>query len=161
MKYEPNKWKETQIDTYADAPQGVLQVVCSKPSALWVQTKSGKETLVGYGTEWKIKSADIAAFKVDGTQTTRCFYFDPDLTTFRSVGQILTNPDRRIDESGTLAEVKKALRLQELEYRAKVKKQRGEFEKLLRANNQVKADPDPTPEPDPVPEPEPENEPAE
>lgn len=152
MKLDLFSWNECEIAREIAAPAGRLWLKVSSPSAVFVSSQ-GYEVLLGYGTEFDATLREPFSFRVDSTSKgVRAFVYGPALPTFEPSGEVFTNADRMIHESGTVLEVRKAMRAFQLEQRSMLRDLKIEQAKLKAAK--AKSDPEPQPEPEPEPEPE-------
>lgn len=89
--------------------QSLLQLLTSAPCALYVY-KDGRETLVGYGTSFDVSTEGRARFLIAAPDGVRAFQRFPDSLVRKGSAVPFTNADRKPNESGALAEVRKGLR---------------------------------------------------
>ena len=115
MKMDIFNRSERDANKNHEAPQGLLQVWASQPGALFV-TSEGYETLVGYGTEWRVKTTGQVEFRVETKG--RVFVLDPKPVNHEPTGEVFTNMDRQPMESGSVLEVTRQLRAMKLEAQA-------------------------------------------
>lgn len=111
--------------------KGRLLLRCSAPCALYV-TIDGRETLAGYAAAHDVEIPAAATFTVTGPDGLRVFQRVEKPASFVDLGEKYTNIDRLPDESGSVLEVKRALRSMELQRRAILDDIRAEREKLKR-----------------------------
>lgn len=130
MKFDVFKWAEIEAGEVHEICQGRVHVMCSKESAVYVEVE-GYEVLAGVGTEVRADiQADVVRVKIDAPKGTRAFIYKPMGVSMKSEGEIFTNADRKPLESGTVLEVKKALREFKLEQMRLRQAMRGEREAL-------------------------------
>lgn len=151
MKFDVFQWSPVLIKVPQQAPLGRLWLRLSKPGALYVEAQ-GYEVLAGYGAEFDLKLAQPVTFRIDAAETVSAFLYTPEAVYHRPDGEVFTNPDRMVHESGAVLEVRKALRAFELEKRAILREMRA-MAKSSRTNSDTTPDPEPAPEPAPEPEP--------
>ena len=149
MKFDVFKWQEIDASSVYEIQSGKVHVMCSKPAAVFA-TVEGYEVLLGVGTEIK---ADIAALsveiKIQAPSGTRAFVNSPTVALLVDDGEVFTNIDRQPMESGTMLEIKKAMRQFQIEQMNLRRELRAERHALDRAKG-VRADetaPDGEPEP--------------
>lgn len=139
MKFTPNDWEELIPPmSWYNALVGPVEVVTNMPCALYVNTPEGQEKLFGYGTNFFVEIAGEFSFRPHSAQTGfRSFRKRPDLSTLYEdppeETEVFTNIDRMPDESGTVAEVTRALRMMEIERRAilsEIRSERASLEAL-------------------------------
>lgn len=157
MKFSPYNWNEVKSNETLNVEKGRVRLQISKPSAIFTISE-GYEALVGYGTSFDFEISESAQIKIDGPTTARLFHYRSAATTLQEHGEVFTNIDRMVQESGTMAEVTRALRMLEIERRSALRD-------IQRASNGLSAQrraaqPNPAPEPEPTPEPSPAPEPA-
>lgn len=158
MRFDPFSWEELQVSTPYDEKRGRLKLRVSAPSALYVQAL-GVETLFGYGADFDVTCAHPFSFKVEGPKGARAFAYSPADNHYTSTAEVYTNGDRLPMESGTMAEVRREIRLHRLhqmQERNELRMQLNEV-KQLRASLQEapKSPPEaPTPPPPATPLPE-------
>lgn len=117
MKFDPFSWQEVKPNEKIYFGKGVLRLRCSAPAPLYVEAK-GFEVLAGIGATFDLELAQDVTFHVDAPEGVRVFYHCPVQTTFAPEGEVFTNIDRMPDESGSVMEVRRALRELELQRRA-------------------------------------------
>jgi len=140
MKFDPFAWDEA----LSGDVQGRLVVNLSAPGALFVIVQ-GFESLVGYGAAFDVTIDQVFSWRVEAPKGVRGFVqVQPD-ASFRSVGEIFSNPDRLVQESGAMLEVRKALRLQQIEHRQLMVELRRESAKQKAAFRAAAAPPPPLP----------------
>lgn len=117
MKFDLWKWSEVNAGEEIEAPEGRLRLRCSAPAAVYV-TAQGHEVLAAVGQEVDLTFSEAVTYRVDGPQAVRVFQEAPVGSSYRSTGEVFTNIDRKPHESGTLLEVRAALRRDQIERRA-------------------------------------------
>jgi len=114
MKLDLFSWQE--FASGVSVPwSGPLRLKVSEPSALYLLNSDGIEILAGFGASFDFDISGSFEFRVDGKSKARVFVDMPPDGSFRSLGEIFSNPDRLRHESGALREVRAALRVQQLE----------------------------------------------
>lgn len=137
MKFNPLDWSEVKTNAKVQIKGGYLWLQCSKESALFVEAE-GVESLQGVGTSFRLDlpaEASIRLVSPDGTVAYRRAAWsrvvhEPKMERF-------TNVDRLPHESGTMAEVTKALRKLQLAERESIKRMREEEAALRRLREAV------------------------
>lgn len=124
MRFDPNNWREVKPNEKVNVPQGVLRVCASDPGALYLETSEGVEALVGFGSAWDVETAEEMTFHVALPRGGRVFFFVPSASVVVQEGEVFTNIDRLPDESGSLAEVRRALRTLEMQRRDMLREMR-------------------------------------
>lgn len=123
MKLNPLEWN--QVDETTFKAQGVLLLRSAHPFALSIQTQ-GMEVSVGPDTFHAIPLTEASEVTLVGG-TARIFRkVPPSRVVIGDADETFTNIDRLPQESGTVAEVTKALRLMKLEERAMIRRIREE-----------------------------------
>lgn len=161
-KFDPLQWSEVNPNEEIQAPEGRLRLRLSEAAPVYV-TAHGVEVLAGIASEIDAVTSAEMTFRVEGD--VRAFLFSPLRRVFSPGGEAFTNADRMPMESGTVAEVSKALRLFKLEQRALVAEVRSERAALqaerarepeveaevIPADAPEQSEVDPEPEPEPAP----------
>jgi len=129
MKLDLFSWQE--FASGVSVPwSGPLRLKVSEPSALYLLNADGIEILAGFGASFDLDISGSFEFRVDGKSKARVFVDMPPDGSFRSLGEIFSNPDRLRHESGALREVRAALRLQQIESAHMMAQVRAETSKL-------------------------------
>lgn len=159
-KLDLTAWDEVSSGEWRLCRSGRLHVRLSAPAALYA-TDDGVETLVGFDSEFEVIASGPFDFFVDGL--VRVFVFRSDPSGVPVSGVPFANVERLPMESGSLYEVKRALRLQQFERRELMKEMRREADQMrqlratLRAESaapEPKAEAKPEPKADIEPKPE-------
>lgn len=129
MKFDPFVWSEVKSNEEIEVEKGWLRLRASAPGALYVQAQ-GVEALVGLGASFDVEVSEALMARFEAPKATRVFLHRPDATSFVASGEVFTNIDRMPDESGSVVEVKRALRQLELERRAVLRDIRAERDEL-------------------------------
>jgi hypothetical protein len=116
MRFDPFVWQELEPAKKYQTAKGALHVKASKPVAVFVAAE-GVEALVGTGTDVRATFAENVEYWIEGEDGVRAFVYSPGKHFFRPVGEVYTNADRMPDESGSVMEVRKAIRQLKLEQR--------------------------------------------
>jgi len=141
-----------ELDETTFEAQGLLLLRSADPFALAIETL-GVEVAVGPETFHRIPLAEPAKVTVLGG-TMKVYRKAPPPRLVVSNEETFTNIDRLPQESGTMLEVTKALRLMKLEERAMIRRIREERELLEAARPKPEPEPDEEVlEPEPGPEP--------
>lgn len=111
-KLDLSAWDEIPSEQWRHCRSGRLHLRLSAPSALYA-TDDGVETLVGFDSEFEVIASGPFEFFVDGP--VRVFVFRADPSGVPVSGVPFANVERLPMESGSLYEVKRALRLQQFE----------------------------------------------
>lgn len=157
MKFNPLEW--SLVHETFEASSGVVQLRSSAPFGVTIEAE-GVEAAAGYAAHHRLALPGPA--RVTVTATAPVFRKDQPSRVYRPEGEVFTNIDRMPHESGTVAEVTKAMRLWKLEQRALMRQIREERAALdaARANAEEVIEPEPRPEAKPKPKPEAKPEPA-
>lgn len=124
MKFDPFKRVEVKPNAENKAPEGRLQLWASRPVALFVCAE-GYEVLVGTGVHFDLETQAEMTFRAEGEDGVRVFIEKPQREVFEPTGdEVFTNIDRKPNESGTIAEVRRAVRLAQLEMREMLRQAR-------------------------------------
>lgn len=150
MKFDPTSWNEVKPNENHEALKGWLRVRFSAPCPLYIETH-GVEALVGVGTAFDVEVAEAFSWKVIASGDVRVFVFETPDTTHKCEGTVFTNIDRMPEESGSLLEVKKALRMFELQKRDMLREIRQERDRAVAATRAAQQAQDPVLETDPDP----------
>lgn len=165
MKFNPTDWKEVKANAQIQVPACLLQLRLTAPGVLFVTTE-GVETLYGEGSAFRLSVPENSAYEVK-LSGGKVYQRDIPVRTFADTSEKFTNIDRLPQESGTVAEVTKAVRMFKIEERATVRRimaARAEAETLIERANALKpsapasepaAPPAPASAPAPAPAPEP------
>lgn len=148
-KFNPDHWSKIEDGQEIESAAGIVHVRAAQEVSLFVIV-DGVEALAGNGKEIKVRIAKPLTFRVEGGDA---FHYTPVREMPVRATEVFTNVDRMPHESGAVLEVRKAMRLFELEQREMLKRMRKERAELDAARQK------PEPEPEPVAEPEPEAEP--
>ena len=122
MKINPLEWSEVRETTFE--AEGLLQLRSASPFALAVEA-FGVETVLGEATSHKVALSDPSKVTLVGGEM-KVYRKDVPSRVYRMTGEKFTNIDRLPQESGTVAEVTKALRMAKLEQRAMIREIREE-----------------------------------
>lgn len=126
MKFDPLAWNEVKHGSQTDAQKGKLRVLCSAQAPLYITIKGFPEVLAGVGTAFEIELAHEVTWRVDAPKDVRVFVYRPRSTSVEFDGEVYFNLDQMPMESGSVLEVKQALRAFELERRAALREMRDE-----------------------------------
>ena len=124
MKINPLEWNEVDETTFE--AQGLLLLRSAAPFALSIET-FGVAVAVGAATSHRVPLPEVAKVTLVGGEA-KVYRKDPPPRFVVSNQETFTNIDRLPQESGTMLEVTKALRLMKLEERAIVRRIREERE---------------------------------
>lgn len=150
MKFNVFAWEEVPTNEEIKIRKGRLRLQCSGPCAVYV-SEEGYEALAGFGAFFDLEFTETVTLRVVGD--VRAFMHRAPQTSFKAVGEVFTNIDRMTHESGTVLEVRKALRELELQRRAAIRS--------IRVAQEAAKPPEPELEViEPEPEPEPQRHPA-
>lgn len=136
-KLDLTAWNEVPAREYLSCSSGRLHLRLSAPAALYA-TDDGVETLVGYDHEFEVLSSGAFSYIVDGD--VRVFVFALDGSACPASGVPFANIERLPMESGSLYEVKRALRLQQFERNALMKQMRAEADKMRLLRETLRAE---------------------
>lgn len=155
MKFNPLEWSQVDGKTF-QAPPGLLQL---RGAALFgvVVESHGVEAAYAFASEHRLTLPDAAKVTLIAVDGFAVYRKDRPSRVYRMTGEKFTNIDRLPQESGTVAEVTKAMRLMKLEQRALIRGIREEEARAKAAIAAAKAKAEAVvEEPEPEPEPEPE-----
>lgn len=135
-KFDPFKWKPLDAKKTYTSERGVLRVLCSQISALVVEavdskTGESREILASVGTEHHIETTQTLDWRIVGPDDLIGSYYDPDANVYEGVSEVFTNIDRKPHESGSVLEVRKAMRQERLRIR-------GDLEAIREATRDLK-----------------------
>lgn len=153
MKLNPLEWSQIENGKQIQAPSGVVQLRGSAPFAVLVSAL-GVETVQFVAAQTRLRLPEAATFKVIPSQEGLVVFMkDTRSRVVRMTGEKFTNIDRLPQESGTMLEVTRALRLMKLEERAMVRRIREERaaaeEVIERAKPKAPEEAEPPKEPEP------------
>lgn len=111
MKFNVSEWDEISTSTFKH--RGRLWLRSNLPIAVYINV-DGRETLAGNGNEVDIMVESDYEVSFDPTKA-RVFIYEREYQSAEPIGESYTNIDRNPAESGTLQEIKRALRLHSLE----------------------------------------------
>lgn len=143
MKFNSNDWSEIKPNVEIQVPAGRVRLRTTAQASCFV-TQDGTEALQGIGTEFSFTLSAPSAIKVNIVTPGRVFIRDFVRRGFVDQSEVYTNVDRLPNESGTVLEVTKALRMLKLEERAMVARIRAEMAAAPASDVQV-VEPDPEP----------------
>lgn len=154
MKHDLFNWQEVDNFDGFQVAKGRVRLRASAPVAVFAEAE-GYETLLPYGAEVDATFSEAVTLRVAGAKGVRVFLYIEEPSAVKASGEVFTNIDRMPDESGSVMEVKKALRAFQLEQRAALQAIRAERD-ALRAEALERREPEPVlgeaePEP-PAPE---------
>lgn len=125
MKFNPCDWNEINVEAFKH--RGRLWLRSNEPIAVYINL-DGRETLAGQGTEVDVMVETVYEVTFDQTKA-RVFIWQRDYECAEPTGEAYTNIDRNPAESGTLQEIKRALRLHSLEQNQLRDEMRAEYAK--------------------------------
>ena len=126
MKFDAMAWQEVSPNEEIHI-KGRLQLRCSAPSPLYIESE-GVEALAGVATDFQIADLPEVIARVDAAPGVRIFVHRGYSASVRAEGEVFTNIDRMVHESGAMQEVTRARRLFEIERRAALAEMRAEHE---------------------------------
>lgn len=133
QRFDMTEWQEIDCGVKEILPKGRLRLRASAPVAVYCYDESDKEgrgVLAATGDEVELIYAldGPYAFEVIPREAgTRVFMYWPQLDLFGPTGEVFTNADRMIHESGSMYEVKRAMRHLQLEQRRIVAEAKAEI----------------------------------
>ena len=139
MKFDPMAWQEVSPNEEINV-KGRLQLRCSAPSPLYIESE-GVEALAGVATEFQIADLPEVIARVDAAPGVRIFVHRGYSSSVRAEGEVFTNIDRMVHESGAMQEVTRARRLFEIERRAALAEMRAEHQAFTASLRRGKDDP--------------------
>lgn len=143
MKFSPENWKEVKPNDKIEITQGRLWLRLTQASPILVTSLSGVETLVCFDTEADIEVTDCA-FAIFTNEKARGWLFERPVEYFESDGEIFTNADRMVMESGTMGEITKALRLFKIEQNSILREANAKLQEIQQEARSVRErQPDP------------------
>ena len=122
MKINPLEWSEVNETTFE--AEGLLQLRSAEPFAIAIET-DGVEVVLGAAVGHRVSLVGPSRVTLVGGGM-RVYRKDTPSRVYRMTGEKFTNIDRLPQESGTVAEVTKALRMAKLEQRAMIREIREE-----------------------------------
>lgn len=146
MKFDLFKWQEVELGTEFLPPAGRVHIRASEPVAVYAQAL-GVEAIAGTGTEVIFDSAEALTIRLESaSKKVRAFIYSPADRSIERSERRFTSLDRAQSESGTLAEVRRSLRLhklEQLELRNKFRRElQAEQSKLEALRNEFAQEPD-------------------
>lgn len=163
MKLNPLQWNEVTPNEEIQAPSGVLQLRGTAPFAV-VLAAHGVQTCQFVAAQAVISLPEASTFKVILSDPAgMVFLKDTPSRVVTMTGEKFTNIDRLPQESGTMLEVTRALRMLKLEERAmirRIREERDAAESVIekakpKAEAKAKPKAEAVPEPQPAPDLEP------
>jgi hypothetical protein len=115
MKHDPSIWSEN-YDFEEIEGQGLFRLRSSAEGALYCVFQ-GYETLVGTGSSFDVETSVDVTFSFVCDKECRVFYYRPSVARLDPDLVVYTNIDSMSDQSGTVDEIRRALRLFEFERR--------------------------------------------
>jgi hypothetical protein len=131
MLFNPINWFEVKPNEVHKTSKGRLRVQCSEAVPLYIEAE-GVEALAGVSTSFDVELSTAARWRVGPQKGVRVFVYVPERTSIVASGEVFTNIDRMVDESGTVAEVTRALRQLELMRRSALAEIKAEGRALKR-----------------------------
>lgn len=116
MKFDPFVWQEEKPNEKIQVGKGRVRLRVSVSAPVFFEAE-GIEALVGTGTNFDFEVSEPGTVTVE-MKAGRVFRHVAHATAEPASGEVFTNIDRMVHESGALAEVTRARRLFELERRA-------------------------------------------
>lgn len=144
MKYDPFIWSEVIPNQAFGGPMGRLVLNLSAPAALFISAE-GVESCAGYGAFFDLSISEAYSFRVEASKSVRVFVRDMPNVTYEPTGESYTNIERLPMESGSMIEIKKALRMQKLEQRELLNEIRRETRELHARRKALVVDQEPGP----------------
>ncbi|QCS36983.1 hypothetical protein [Tortoise microvirus 38] len=129
MKFDPFSQQEVSTNETVWFGKGRLRLSLSARCPLYIEAQ-GIEALAGIAETFDLDLSEEVSFRVEAPEGVRAFLRVPEPTSFEPEGEVFTNIDRMPHESGSVAEVTRAMRLFELERRAALREIREEAEEL-------------------------------
>lgn len=131
MLFNPINWFEVKPNETHEVSKGRLRLQCSEAVPLYIEAE-GVEALAGVSTAFDVELSAQARWRVGNQKGVRVFVYVPERTSFVAIGEVFTNIDRMVDESGSVAEVTRALRQLELMRRSALAEIKAEGRALKR-----------------------------
>lgn len=151
MKYDVFKWTEVGKET--DFAKGRVHVMCDKSASFWVQAE-GYEVLAAVGHELDIETAYPVTVRIAAATGFKAFaYGRMSKAVEAHQGERFTNIDRMPHESGSVLEVRRAIREFQLGQQSTLRALREERQALKRDREAAQHSPAPEPAAEPVEEP--------
>lgn len=129
-KFNPLDYREVMVNEEIKVETGRIKLLCSMPAAFFI-TCQGIETLAAVGHEVDVKVAEPSTVRVEVKGKARAFLYHPFVLASAPTGEVLTNPHRTVEESGTMQLIRKELRRMQLQHMADRRKMRAEHENVL------------------------------
>lgn len=148
MKFDVFKWQEVALNSDFPVPDGRCDIRASSPVTLYAISE-GYEAIAGHGTVISVTLSGPAFARVEAhAKGVRAFVYSPPERALAASGTKFTSLDRAPQESGTIAEIKRTLRLHQIEqaalhqrYRAELARDRADLR-----SRRVERSPEPEPE---------------
>lgn len=109
MKFDVTQWRTIENGSRLKI-QGRLRLQGSNTFAVVLEADDEQVIAAHFGPACDIRFSDETTFKVIAAEDTVVSIFLPDTISFKAEGEVYTNADRKILESGAVAEVKRELR---------------------------------------------------
>lgn len=130
MKFDPFSWHEVKANEEIQVRKGWLRLRCSAAAPLYVSAE-GHEVCAGVASAFDLDLSEAVSFRLDAPKGVRVFLHRPFDTSVEPEGEVFTNIDRMPSESGSMAEVTRAMRVFELQRRAALREIRAERDALV------------------------------
>lgn len=149
MKFDPFNWYEVKTNEQVSFGKGRLRLRISAAAPLYVtrhyatEDEDGvvsfdaHEALAGVDTFFDLEVSQAVTVRVEAPKGVRAFAEGRDGTSAPFEGEVYANLDRMVIESGTLAEIRRAGRLQEIQHRQQMAEMRAETAKFLSAKQKA------------------------
>lgn len=134
MKFNPFDWV-VMAERVITFDTGRVAIRSSLPAAFYIEV-DGYEVLAGSGLDLDYRLATPCKVRVDAPSKALLFAYKPFRQSYEPVGEVFSNPDRQPQESGTLLEVRKALRAFEVQQMQMKRELRNERAALQRARGE-------------------------
>lgn len=139
MNFDPYAWTEVRPDTEYEIRAGRLHLRLPAPGALYIG-RAGRDVLYGYGHEFRVSVTGDCSFHFSGVKGMGAVYDpEPPVCVPNPLDEVFSNADLHPLESGSMLEVRKALRAFQVEQQGVLATVRRETRKLHDAVAAAKA----------------------
>ena len=119
--FDPSEWVKTPIETIQPAPEGALKINCTDPEARILISQDGHSPVLAAIGSCDFWIPNDCFFAVSAKKGAQAFLYAPKPRSVTQDPTVYTNIDRQPHESGTMLEVRKALRAQEVRNQANLR----------------------------------------
>jgi len=135
QSYNPTDWIEIDLGDSQPAPQGKLKIITTdRDAAISIAAHNGEYVLAALGS-CDFTIPNDCRFVITGKKGCKAFLYYPAPATVDQDETVFTNMDRQPHESGTMMEVRRALREQEIRNMGQMREMRKTMHDLRAAKS--------------------------